>query len=420
MNHRKFDYADKQALLSDIDRLSLKLPFSDDCSVLGAPLKSGGVSVNNRILIQPIEGFDSEPDGSPSERSVKRYAEFIRGGAGALWVESISVNHEGRSNPYQLWLREENLERFAAFTKSLHECEGAGRPVYLTAQLTHSGRSSNPDGTPMPVCAFKSEAIPKENERIITDTELAALEDDYVAAALLAERAGFDAVDIRACHGYLINEFFSAYDREGSYGGSFDNRVRLLLNIIDKIRAATDITLGVRLNMYDGVPHPFGWGCDKNDVTKTDFTEPLKLIELLCARGVKLLNISSGIGAYSPYVIRPYDSGGVIPDEHPLEGVARLLDAARQAKLIAQDVVVVCSGLSWLREYAPNIAAGCISDEWFDLAGFGRQAIAYPDFANDILAGRKIQSCCAACCGCTLLIKKSGKQLRCVRRKYDF
>ncbi|MEG1809934.1 MAG: flavin oxidoreductase/NADH oxidase, partial [Oscillospiraceae bacterium] len=374
MQHRKFDYTDEVLFLKDNDSLCVKLPYSRDTEVLNSPLDRDGVQLKNRILIQPIEGFDALPDGAPSERSAQRYLEFVRGGASALWIESISVNHEGRSNPYQLWITPENVDCFKSFTERLHQCGGNGAPVYLVAQLTHSGRNSNPDGVPKPVCAFSNPFIPKDTERIITDAEIAALEDDYVSAIVLAERAGFDAVDIRACHGYLINELFAAFERDGEYGGSFDNRTRMLLDIVDKAHRASALPIAVRLNMYDGVPYPYGWGCDKSDVTKTDFSEPLELVRQLSLRGVKLLNISSGIGAYSPHVIRPYDSGGAIPKEHPLEGVARLLDAARQAKSVAPDSIVVCSGLTWLREFAPCVSAGGINAGWFDVAGFGRQA----------------------------------------------
>ena len=72
------------------------------------------------------------------------------------------------------------------------------------------------------------------------DEELDMLREDYISAALLAQQAGFDAVDIRACHGYLLNELFAAYDRGGKYGGSFENRTRLLRDIIRGVKAQTD------------------------------------------------------------------------------------------------------------------------------------------------------------------------------------
>lgn len=417
MKNRPFRFESAAQLIEAAQALGVSLPYSDGAGVLGTPVHIGAKTVKNRILIQPIEGFDSCEDGAPSERSIARYCEMARNGAGAIWIESVSVNEQGRSNAAQLWIRPENVGAFRRMNDAIQGA--ADGHVYTVLQLTHSGRNSNPHGAPQPVCAFHSESIPKENERIITDDELEALEDDYVAAAQLAEQAGFDAVDIRACHGYLINELFAAVNRPGRYGGSFENRVRLLLDIIDKARKKCGVELAVRLNLYDGVPYPDGWGVSRENPQEMDLTEPLRLVELLGRRGIRLLNISNGIGAYSPFVIRPYDSGGPEPFEPQLAGVDRMLTCARLAKEKAPDAVVVASGLTWLREFGPGVAAAAIEKGWFDVAGFGRQALAYPEFCADILSGRGMRRgrCCVTCCGCTTMIKKQGKMLRCVMKE---
>ena len=258
MKQDKFSYPSKQAVADDARRRNLPLPWSERTELLAEPCELSGISLRNRLLAQPIEGFDANPDGSPSDRTVRRYCELARGGSGALWLESVSVNHQGRSNPMQLWITEANADTFKSLVSAIRE--SAPGKIYLVLQLTHSGRNSNPDGTPTPICAFHSHAIPKENETIITDEALEALEEDYVRAALLAEQAGFDAVDIRACHGYLINELFAAVNRPGRYGGSFENRTRLLMNIVDRVQRVSRVTVGVRINMYDGIPYPDGWG----------------------------------------------------------------------------------------------------------------------------------------------------------------
>jgi len=420
MEFRKFDYSSALQLLADATSNGIELPYSQNTDVLAKPLTITGRRIENRILAQPIEGFDAEADGSPSQRSISRYLDLAKGGVGTIWMESISVNHSGRSNPHQFWLTRDNVDNFKNLVDQIHQATGHGSPVYVVAQLTHSGRYSRPGQYAAPICAFHNPLIPKDNEHIVSDDEVQVIIDDYIAAIKLAQQAGFDAVDVRACHGYLINEFFAAYDREGCYGGSFDNRMRFLMSVIDGARASCDITLGVRLNMYDGLPYPYGWGCNKNDAKKLDTSEPLQLVGNLAKHGIAILNVSAGVGAYTPHVIRPYDSGGVIPEEHPLQGVSRLLGLARQAKREAPGCSVVCSGLTWLRQFAPNVAAGGIDEGWFDLAGFGRQSIAYPDFANDFLEHRQPAVFCATCGGCTALIKKMGKELRCVRRHYDY
>lgn len=422
MKHRMFDYGSTQALQNGLQTLEQKIPYAQDIKILGTPVRIGDKIVPNRLTAQPIEGFDALADGSPSARNVERYRRYVQGMSGMIWIESVSVNREGRSNPYQLWFTDQNAAHFAQLKQAIDEAgKQQGMLPYTVIQLTHSGRYSGPDGVPAPVCAFHNPYIPKENARIITDDELEALEDAYVLAALLAEQAGFDAVDIRACHGYIINELLGAYEREGRYGGSFENRVRFLLDVVEKVRARSKIAVAVRLNVYDGVPYPYGWGCDPKTGAPA-LAEPLRLVRLLAERGVCLLNISSGIGAYSPQVIRPSDGGGEqMKKEHPLEGIARMLNLTYQIKQEVPNIAVVASAFTWLREFAANVAAGGVEDGWFDFSGFGRQAIAYPDYAKDILlgGGMKRAKCCTTCNGCMALIKKKGQPMRCVVKERE-
>ena len=91
---------------------------------------------------------------------------------------------------------------------------------------------------------------------------------------------------------------------------------------------------------------------------------------------------------------------------------------ARLVKEAAPEAVVIASAFSWLREAAPPVAAGGIEAGWYDIAGFGRESIAYPNYANEILqtGALRRENCCVPCCGCTNLIKKSGKMLRCIMK----
>ncbi|MBQ6478962.1 MAG: hypothetical protein IJI44_06300 [Erysipelotrichaceae bacterium] len=410
----RFDYADLHALCEDIQRRRLDIPCSVDTGILKKPYDKNGIYLKNRILAQPVEGFDANDDGSPSDRTFERYTELARGGAGCLWLESTSVDFSGRSNRKQLWITEDNWEKFRELTEAIRKASDG--KIYLVLQLTHSGRYSNPEGIPKPIVAFHSEAIKKENEYIISDEELDRLEDDYIKAVKLAEKAGFDAVDIRACHGYLLNELFAAYDRPGKYGGPFENRTRLFVSICKRAMKESGITVGVRLNMYDGVAYPYGWGCSKDGQLKMDLEEALRLIGILYSSGIRLFNVTNGIGACSPFMIRPYDSGGPEPAEHQLEGIERMQVCAKLVKQHAPEAAVVVSGLTWLREYSANVAAGGIENKYYDIAGFGRQSIAYPGFANDILKDGTVkrEHFCRTCCGCTNLIKVKKEELVCV------
>lgn len=419
MQHREFDYFSEKDFLREYMRMGPVPPYAENAKALGSPVKIGDRAVKNRLVVQPVEGLDANPDGSPGEGTFERYRRCAGGGSGMIWLESVSVCEMGRSASVQLWITRENAGTFLALRKAMDDAaEGTGRP-YAVLQITHSGRLSRPHGTPVPVCAVHNPYLPKDSEYILSDDALAALEEEYVAAALLAEQAGFDAVDIRSCHGYLTSELLGARTRPGRYGGSFESRTRFLLNVIDRIRAKSGIELAVRLNVFDGVPFPYGFGVGEEGDCVPDMREPLQLVELLGERGVRLLNISSGIGGYSPQVIRPSDKGGEsFEREHPLEGIGRMLRLTRQVKEAAPDAVVIASAFTWLREFAAGVAAGGIENAWFDMAGFGRQALCYPGYAKDILTGggMRRENCCTTCNACMASLK-GHRAVRCIKER---
>ena len=230
---------------------------------------------------------------------------------------------------------------------------------------------------------------------------------------MLSKEAGYDAVDIKSCHRYLNSELLSGFTRRGYYGGSFENRTRFLLNTIDKIKDklgdSIDITL--RLNVYDAIPYPYGWGVDKNDFHKADLSEPIRLVKILEKKGIKLINISCGNPYYNPHVGRPYDNGSYLPPVHPLQSAAKMLNIIKQIQKSAPNIAIVATGLSWFRQLAPYIAAGGIKEGWFKLAGFGRQAFAYPDYARDIIQKGCMDKSksCITCSKCTEIMRDGGK-----------
>ena len=182
-----------------------------------------------------------------------------------------------------------------------------------------------------------------------------------------------------------------------------------MLNIIDKVKAelGDEFIVCTRLNMYDGIPYPYGWGVDKDDFTKCGLEEPLKLVDLLYDRGVRLINVTMGTPYYNPHVNRPYDKGGYVPIEHQLVGVDRLINGAGRLQKRHPDMVVVGTGYSWMRHLAPNFAAGTIESGKAKIVGFGRAAFAYPDFAKDIIETGHMnkRKCCITCSKCTELMR---------------
>ncbi len=210
-----------------------------------------GLRLENRIAIQPMEGCDGTRDGKPDELTIRRYDRFARSGAALIWEEATAVCEEGRANPRQLWIKKENVAAFQEMNQRIREISFRenGFVPKIIMQATHSGRYSKPNGTPEPIIAYQNPLFEKENpipaERVISDEALDRLAEQFGKAARLAEQAGFDGIDIKACHRYLNCELLSAYHRPGRYGGSLENRTRLLREGIQnaKRRWGTDFWL---------------------------------------------------------------------------------------------------------------------------------------------------------------------------------
>ncbi len=413
-----FRYQTLETLEEKIKNDKLNLPISHHLDILKNRVQVDGYELSNGIAIQPMEGCDGNADGSPGELTIRRYKRFAEGGAGLLWFEAVAVVPEGRANPRHLWIHEKNVESFKNLMDTIKTTAqkkyGKDHTPICIMQLTHAGRFARPVDKPQPVIAYHN---PYLNEKmtlpddypVIHDDELERLEDSYVQAALLAKEAGFHGVDIKACHRYLASELLSGYGRKGKYGNDFEGRTRLIRSIAGKIREKLGMgfIMASRLNLYDGIPYPYGFGVSREEGLKMDLSEPLKLIELLQKQGVSMINATMGTPYYNPHVNRPYDKGGYIPDEDPIRGVERLVLGAGAVQQKFPELTVVGTGYSWLRHLAPYVAAGVIEKGMAKIVGFGRQAIAYPDFAGDIFknGGMKKEKSCITCGKCTELMR---------------
>ena len=411
-------YKNAEDFLQENAALRTGLPFSGDVSVLAQPLTVGEKVIPNRLACQAMEGCDGTPDGRPGELTKRRYDRLARGGAGLIWFEATAVAEEGRANPNQLYICEKTLDSLKAQVEAIKETalrENGYAPIVIM-QATHSGRYSKPHGRPAPWIAYNNPIFEKDapisGDRIVTDEYLDRVKAALVNGAVLAKKAGFDGVDIKCCHRYLNSELLSAYHRPGRYGGSLENRTRLLRESVQGAIAATGggFLVSSRLNVYDGFPYPYGFGVAKDGSLAFDPSEPEWLIRELYSCGVRLLNITMGNPYFNPHVNRPFAKGGYEPEEHPLTGVARMLQGTQQLKAAVPDMRYICSALSFLGVAAPSVAAAYIAAGGFDIAGFGRTAFAYPDFARDILehGGMDKSRCCIACSKCTEIMRSGG------------
>lgn len=421
----KFNFKTMEEIKGKIEELGVDITLSDNLEPLKKPVKIGNKIAPNSIAILPMEGCDSNPDGSPSELVYRRYERFSAGGAGLLWWEANAVVQEGRANPLQMMVTKENKGEFAKLIQvckktATDSCGSDHKPLNIL-QLTHSGRYSRPADNGSPMIAQHDPLLDPRvgitnDYPVVTDEYLDSLVGKYVQSALLAKEVGFDGVDIKSCHRYLLSEILASHTRKGKYGGSFENRVRLLLTIVKEVRKAVgeDFIIACRLNVFDYHPYPYGFGVDKDDYTKEDFTEPLQLVKLLCENGVDLLSNSAGNPYYRfPQVTRPFDAailGGEVPPEHPLESIARLFNFTRQIQKVST-VPVIGNGYSWLRQFLPYIGSANIQDGSCSLVGLGREAFAYPDAPKDIFRTEAMdpKKCCIACSKCTQIMRDHGR-----------
>jgi len=418
-DNKRFRYSTMDELIADIEKFNLDIPFSHDLAPLREKIELNGKTIGNRLAIHPMEGCDSTPDGAPGELTTRRYMRYTKGKAGLIWFEATAINEKGRANDQQLFLNERTVGDFSLLINRMREeaDEGGTPSPYLVLQLSHAGRFGDHK-----IIAIHDEKLDKLAKvepscPVISDRELEELESAYVNVARLAKQAGFDAVDVKSCHRYLLSELLGAREREDKFGGSYENRTRLIKEVVTKIKREVGIEVAIRLNISDFLEYPIGWGV--NEKGEVDLSEPLKLVGELRDMGVRLINVTAGSPYINAYISRPADGEArkYTPPEYPLLGVERLIKLSREVQENFKDITVVATGLSWLREFAPYVASGMVEKGYAKIAGFGRMAFAYPDFAKDILhnKGMDKRKVCITCIRCAEL-KAHRKITGCVIR----
>src|SRR5262245_51736948 len=400
-------------------------PEVDPGGPLAAPLGVAGREAANRFCALPMEGWDGEADGRPSDLVRRRWRRLGAGGAGIVWAEATAVRPEGRANARQLVLDATTADALAALRRDLvdahAEAGGARHGPVVGLQLTHSGRWSRPAGSPAPRVAYRHPLLdgragiaagPTGDAAVLSDADLDALADDYVRAAVRAQRAGFDFVDVKHCHGYLLHELLSAVDRPGPYGGDLAGRARFLQRVAEGVRAeAPGLGLAMRLSAFDLVPHSardgdgrgvpedagagpyrYAFGGDGTGLG-VDLTEVHELVRMARSWGVDLISITGGSPYYCPHAQRPAwfpPSDGYLPPRDPLVEVARMVAVTAAVARAHPDVAVVASGLSYLQQWLPQAAQALVRTGGAAAAGYGRMALSYPDLPRDVLAGRPL------------------------------
>ena len=416
-----------------LDERQIDIPCDDElicgeASPLAHPIHLGNTKIGNRIVAQPMEGWDGTHDGRPTELTFRRWERFGASGAKLIWGgEAVAVRHDGRANPNQLVINKHSRDDLSRLRETLitahKRAVGSVTDLLIGLQLTHSGRYSRPNAhdRPEPRIVYHHPILDRRLDipadyPVLTDDELKEIIESFHSAAVVAAQADFDFVDIKHCHGYLGHELLSAHMRSGEFGGCFENRTRFLREIASAIRAASPtLSIAVRVSAFDTIPFhkdsspeqygtpersdgllPYRWGFGVNmeNPLEPDLTEPIIFLSLLRDLGVKLVNISAGSPYYNPHIQRPAfypPSDGYSSPEDPLVGVARQMRVTRDLKQQFPELIVVGSAYSYLQEFLPHVAQAAIREGWTDCVGMGRMMLAYPSLLLDILEGRTLQ-----------------------------
>lgn len=297
-------------------------------SKLYSPLQIRTIRLKNRIVMSPMCQY-SATDGLANDWHFVHYANRAVGGVGLIMQEATAVLPEGRISPADLGLWDDQqippLQHICSFLKK----EGCVAGI----QLAHAGRKASTgipwengdkpltpaEGgwtpvAPSPIPFDTGYPIPKE----LSIDEIIAIEEAFTAAALRALKAGFKVLEIHAAHGYLIHEFLSPVSnhRTDQYGGEFANRIRFLMEIIEKVRKVwpPELPLFVRISATDYVDN--GW----------DITQSIQLATLLRDRQVDLIDVSSG--GMVPYAKIPADFGYQLEFAHEIRQQAGIMTGA--------------------------------------------------------------------------------------------
>jgi len=437
---RFFKYKSVADLVAENERLGIDLRYADDLSPLFQPLEIGTRTVGNRWCIHPMEGCDGNADGTPGELTFRRYGRFGGGGAKMIWGEACAVNDRCRANPRQIVLNERTKPEFA---KLVAECRRAHREsigddtdMLFGIQLTHSGRYSYPNAIiathdPLLVGRYGVTA----DTPLISDDELRRLTDDYVAAAKRAVEVGFDFIDVKQCHRYLLNELLGARNRPGPYGGAFENRTRAARDIFLAVKAILPkhVLLATRMNGFDSIPFgkganddgvpvawdgPLvnGWGMSASDPFTPDMSEPIRWVQEMRTLGVELVNVALGNPYAQPHFGRPFEyppPDGYESPEHPLIGVNRHFECAAAIQHANPGLAVVGTGYSYLQEFLPQAGAANVRDGRITMVGVGRASLSQPDWVKQLQTHGKLdrKRICRTFSYCTAIMRAKNHPL---------
>lgn len=318
--------------------------------LLFTPYKIGEVEIKNRIVMPPMCMYKAKDDnGLPRCFHRLHYAARSLGGVGLIIVEATAVERIGRIsvNDLGLW-SDEQVDDHARLVK---ECVKYGAKMAI--QLAHAGRKSTCEGEILAPSAIKFGDDYQTPKKMSLD-DINLLKQNFIKASLRAKKAGYEIIEIHAAHGYLLNEFLSAKinQRDDIYGGNFENRTRLIKEILSEVITATKIPVGVRISADSFVDGDW------------DLQDSIRLAKELENLGAAFIHVSAG---------------GLFNEVDRMPRLAPLYQC-HYAKAIKQavNVPVIAVGLITTASQGEALLLGDVCDG----VAYGRELLRNPNFAQ--------------------------------------
>jgi 2,4-dienoyl-CoA reductase-like NADH-dependent reductase (Old Yellow Enzyme family) len=314
--------------------------------------------IKNRVVMPPMlcSGFTAE-DGLLSLKNIERYRDRARGGVGLIIIEATCINQSGRLSSTQLGLWSDNqIKGFSRIAAYCHEYD-----TRVLVQLHHAGLAAAKEVTEDPIAPSDFQGSTRTNQlikaRALSLSEIATLQNEYVAAAMRAKKAGLDGVELHGAHGYLISQFFSPLvnRREDVYGGNLIQRTRFATEIITKIRQAAgpDFIISCRI------------GCDEPDIESS-----IQIAQELEKAGVDMLHISAGITHFI--------AGEIVDIKVPLHfHYNSIVYRGSQIKEKVKVPVIVVGGIK-----TPLDADYLVKNNYADFVAVGRSLLVDAEWVN--------------------------------------
>ena len=331
-------------------------------SRIDEPIVINQKTARNRVLMPPLVITEwADLEGFETQNRALHYGDRARGGTGTIVIEATAISKEGKLSATELGLWDDgHIPQFEGIAKACHD-----EKSLVLVQLVHAGRQAVGN------LVYSASDMPMANKqcKAMSYEHIQQVKDDFVSASVRAYKAGLDGVEIHGAHGYLLNQFASSHSnkRMDVYGQDLQGRMRLSLEIVHRVRQATDdqFIIGYRFGVND----------------KT-FEEDIIFAKALELAGVDLLNVSAGINVEDLQVPEGFKYSnitfmGVKIKEHVLIPVACVYGITR-----------------------PDQAADLLADDRIDLVAVGRGLLADPEWTNKAIEGEPVNECYHCKSGC--------------------